>query len=193
MSLRIVDPPAGTVRHIAQRVAGMVAGGGLGSRRVLDATGPMQLAAPHPVFNLHLRSVRAGGNFERAVLTGWRFFLVTGGEVAGMVEASATYREEKPRFARVSYGRMTRCASDNLASAEADDAVQKGDFVLGMLRLPAVHVHALWFRDAYAVGRRDLFMPLEPSHSAVTPGRVLRAEEFMGQLVNVARSLPRSR
>lgn len=181
MALRTLAPPAGTLQAIGRRLATLAAREGL-RLPGLSSAAALRLAAPHPVFNLAQARVGAPHGQEYATLTGWRFFLVTPGEAIGSVEAEARTRFDRPRFARISAGPMVRCAARGLALAERSPAVRAGDYVLGMLRLPPLHVHALWLRDGRGRPARDLFIPLEPGPSALAPGRIMDCAEFMGAL-----------
>lgn len=186
MSLRTLEPPAGTLPHLRKRLAVLATGEGFHLRGMAGA-GALRLAAPHPVFNLAVERIGTRNYADYAVLTGWRFFLADAADAIGMVEAEAGTRFERPRFARVSAGRMVACAVRALHTAEQTPRVQAGDYVLGMLRVPTAHMHALWLRDGSGRARHDLFIPLEPAPSVIEAGRLMGPVDF-GRALSAARA-----
>jgi hypothetical protein len=183
MGIRVVDPPIGLARSLAKNLHAV------GSARHGTRSSTFSLAAPHPVFHLSRDAIRSGGGFETATMSGWKFFVVVRGRAMAMVEAAAQSPSSKRRFAGIWRGRLVSCASASLLRAESRPDVQMGDYVLGMLRVPALHVTALWLRDGQGHGDLDLFIPLDPAPHEVPVGEPMDRVEFMQHLSRAKGSL----
>jgi hypothetical protein len=185
VALTVLRPPAGTIELAVQVVSRLQAGAGFQTRGRLTNSGrqALWLAAPHPVFNLPVHGLAAQASFESARMTGWRYVACSNDEAVATVELSAQDHEALPRFARITDGRLAESVTQALGWAERSARVSRGRYVLGMLRLPALQVQALWLRHAQADGVHDLFVPLAPVPGPLVPGAPLQPARFMRALV----------
>jgi len=164
MGLTTLDPPEGAAKKACEFLAALKSGPGFQTRGELSKQHlRLYLAAPHPVFNLPLDQLDEDMPFESAVMTGWNYLVISSGATLATIELTASNHHDTPSFCRVTDGRMAKSAARGLVMAERSATVKGGDYVLGMIRVPSIHVHALWLRDGQADGIRDLFALLEPA------------------------------
>lgn len=194
MGLTTLDPPAATAETARRYVGTLKSGPGFQTRGALSRPHQrMWLAAPHPVFNLHLDEIGSHTSLEQARMTGWRFLVVSRSEALATVELAASSRNEAAVFCRITEGRMAASVVHAIKLAERSAVVRHRHYVLGMVRVPSIHLHALWLRDTQADGVHDLFAVLGPSPGAFSLDRLWRYGDFLGLLQNAkARCLQQS-
>lgn len=184
MTLHVVQPAASTVRAATLYLGRLKSGGGLLTRGALaDAnSGTLALAAPHPVFNLAADEIGHPDALARTRMTGWRFIVVSQGRAVATIEFAATSRRDVGRFSRVTDGRMAASSARAIGRAERSMQARRRRYALGMLRVTALGVTALWLRDLDEVGRHDLFSPVEPVPAGLTAERWLPIAQWMQAL-----------
>jgi hypothetical protein len=187
VDLSVLQPPDGTAELACLYVARLKAGPGFQTRGRLAAAAKdrLLLAAPHPVFNLAPADVGEQAGFESARMTGWRYLTLSGDQAVASVELAAEGPTMPARFSRITDGRMAESVTRAIAHAQRSTGRSGGRYFLGMLRLPALHVHALWLRHAQADGVHDLFVPLPPSPAPLEPESLLEPAGFMRALVEL--------
>jgi hypothetical protein len=184
MTLHVVQPPAATLR-VARTVLGRLSGGtGFLTRGALAASSrdDLWLSAPHPVFNIGVDDIERSDAIARTRMTGWRFFVLSGGRAVATMELAASRRRDAGRFARLTDGRMAASSARAIARAEAGTLTSGGGYALGMVRVPALGVSALWLRDRDQAGRHDLFAPVGSVPAQMTAERWLPSAAFMQML-----------
>jgi hypothetical protein len=72
---------------------------------------------------------------------------------------------------------------DAITSAEQEDRVRDSDFALRLLRVPALHLTALWLRGTDGT---DVIVPLAPAPRPFEPNRSYDAEEFAARAAELA-------
>lgn len=162
MTLHVVQPPAATLR-VARAILGRLGGGaGFLTRGALaDANhSDLWLSAPHPVFNVGVDNIGQSDAIALTRMTGWRFIVLSRGKVVATMELSASRRSDAGRFARLTDGRMAASSARAIGRAEAGTLTGGRSYALGMLRVPALGVAALWLRDRDRADRQDLFAPV---------------------------------
>jgi hypothetical protein len=156
----------------------------------LAAYAPLNLAAPHPVFNLSLHRVGTKNCLRHANLTGWRYFMVSADTALAMVECESSQPGEKPAFARISTGRSLECSVTALSALETSATIDSESYVLGMLRVPGMHAQALWLRNEHRSYKYDLFVPLSSAPTPLPVGEILGTERFLSNLGLAKAALP---
>ena len=107
--------------------------------------------------------------------------------VLAAAEASATGPTSRAVFSHTNEGSFVQSAAAALAELEAWPQVKSGKFALGLLRVPALHVLALWLRDEDHKDGGDLLVPLAPAPAPLVAGRQIGAKDFQTALQALAR------
>lgn len=164
MGLKMLDPPEAAAKTACDILGALRSGPGFQTRGPLSrCRSQVHIAAPHPVFNLPLEALDADKPFEAAAMTGWQYLVVSHSAALATVELRAPNRYASPTFCRLTDGPMAKSAARWISKAEKSSVVRNGRYALGMIRTPAIHIHALWLRHELADGTRDLFALLEPA------------------------------
>jgi hypothetical protein len=128
---------------------------------------PEELAhsEPHPVYVSTLDDLAAGKLLGAAKQTGWRYLLVHSDAAVAEAELSAGRHGAKGakgtkgkalEFAGLTHGPFTGATVDALHAAERLPQVEKADYELRLLKVPAVYLVALWLH-----GRdEDILIPM---------------------------------
>jgi hypothetical protein len=153
---------------------------------------PEELAhsEPHPVYVATLDDLASGKLLAAARQTGWRYILVQHDEVVGEAELTTGRSRAKGakkgakrtsharlEFAGLTHGPFAGATVDGLHAAERLPQVEKADYELRLLKVPAVYLVALWLHG----GNEDILVPLgQPpaglkKNKAYTEAAVIRA------------------
>jgi hypothetical protein len=120
---------------------------------------------PHPVYVATLDDLAAGKLLAAAKQTGWRYLLVHSDAAVGEAELSAGRRGAKGakgakskdlEFLGLTHGPFTAATIDALHAAERLPQVEKSDYELRLLKVPAVYLVALWLHGK----EDDLLVPM---------------------------------
>lgn len=144
----------------------------------------------HPVYVATLDDLASGKLLAAARQTGWRYLLVEHDEVVGEAELTAGRSGAKGakkgakrtshkglEFAGLTHGPFAGATVDGLHAAERLPQVEKADYELRLLKVPAVYLVALWLHGA----NEEILVPLgEPpaglkKNKAYTEAAVIRA------------------
>ena len=186
MPINLIKPDATVTDMFRARLSGMASSRGFRTRALAAAPAEsLNLAVPHPVFNLGLETIGRPGYLERAAMTGWRYLVTSGSTVIAGTEAQASHPRGEAVFTHTNEGAFVQSFSAEVERAEAWPEVKAGEYALGLLRVPALYVMALWLRDAQGRGDRDLFVPLAPAPAPLKAGVRLRADAFATALVEL--------
>ena len=98
------------------------------------------------------------------MLTGWRYVQLADGATRGKI-ADVT-SDDGPVLAATAEGALARTVADPGAGAEALLATATEDYEPRILRLPQVHMEALWLH-----GPEDRFFGLQGQHADLQIGR----------------------
>lgn len=188
MTLHVVQPDARTLRSAILYLGRLKSGGGFLTRGALaDADSQtLALAAPHPVFNLATDEIGNADALSRSRMTGWRFIVLSQGQAAGTLEFAATGRRDIGRFSRLTDGRMAASSARAIGRAERSIHARRRRYALGMLRVNALGVTALWLRDLDEQGRQDLFAPVEPVPAGMVAERWLPLAPWLRALARAS-------
>ena len=120
---------------------------------------------PHPVYVAGLDDLADGKLLAAAKQTGWRYLLVHGDAAVGEAELSAetraprgakSGRSKEPQFLGLTHGPFAAATIDALHAAERLPQIEKADYELRLLKVPAVYLVALWLHS----GSEDILIPL---------------------------------
>lgn len=188
MPLRLIQPTASTAEVVRAQLAGMAQQQQFRTRGLAAARpAALGLAAPHPVFNLALEQIGQPGAIDRAAMTAWRYLITSGSEVIAAAEASARHAKGRAVFSGTNEGVFVRGSAEAIARAEAWPEVRTGRYALGLIRVPALYVVALWLRDEEGKEGGDRFVPLAPVPPPLEGGKRLGRTEFEQALVEIKR------
>ena len=151
----------------------------------------LEHSEPHPVYVATLDDLAGGKLLSAARQTGWRYLLVQHDEVVAEAELSAARpaakgakgakksagAKQELTFASLTHGPFSGATVDGLHAAERLPQVEKNDYELRLLKVPAVYLVALWLHGAH----EDILVPLgQPpaglkKNKAYTEASVIRA------------------
>ncbi len=189
MSLRILTPAT----NVSERLAEQIFSTSRNIGTMMSALGGAQpdalgLAAPHPVFNLGLDAIDAPDWISKVQMTGWRYFVTSGASVVAASEASTSGPEGAVKGTLTNEGPFVLGTEEALAICERSTEVSKGNFVLGMLRVPALYVVALWLRNDAGSDELDRFVPAAPTPTSLEANAIMTPSDFIDALRNLKAS-----
>ena len=116
----------------------------------------------HPVYFVPLDALADGKLLQAAKQTSWRYLLVQDNEPIAEAELASGSRSAKGAksraldFVSLTHGPFARATVDALGAAERLPQVDREDYELRLLKIPAVYFVALWLHGA----RGDILMPM---------------------------------
>lgn len=144
-----------------------------------------QEGVPQPIYHLGLDAIASGRGLDAAEPIGWRYLL---GQTATPPTIAADVLRapagQSYVFAGLNQGPFVGQMLEVLRRTGRDPKVSQGDFEPRMLRVPALYIVALWLKERSPW--RDILIPLEPSHPALTPGLSYTVAEFEAALRRAA-------
>ena len=141
----------------------------------------MNLAVPHPVFDLTLADVAAAGSTIRNARPGlWRYLLMEGSAAVGSAEVAVDDGGNAERVSILNTGPFVAATERGIRYAERLPQVQRDAYELRLLRIPALYVLALWLK--HAVDVNDIIVPLAPAPRYLVPERPYGPLEFLQAL-----------
>lgn len=189
MALRTLQPSASVTERIATEIRGMAQRPGAEALALGGAmAASLGMAAPHPVFNLGLDSVESPDWLNLVEMTGWRYFVTSEAGVIAAAEASSESAGGPVKGTMTNSGPFVIGTEKALASVESDPKVAKGSFALGLLRVPALYVVALWLRGEGKSAGTDWLVPVAPTpeplqaDALTSPGDFVQALEKLKRL-----------
>ncbi len=147
---------------------------------------PLAQGLPHQSYNLGLDAVQAGRGLEAAQPTSWRFLLGEPSQ-APTVDAEVRAAAGTQTLAGLNYGPFVAQTFNALQAASSHPDVASGTFELRLLRVPALHVVAVWLKDT--TGSGDIVIPLAPAPAGLTAGRHYSAAELGAALATLAKTI----
>lgn len=146
---------------------------------VRTGRGRMTSSVPHPVYHLGLEELVRGGGLDQATLVGWRYLLEAGGRrVLGFAETSPDVGGGV-EFRALNTGGFGQATRDAVEAAEQLTFVERDEFEIRLLRVPALSLTALWLASPTA---EDALIPLPPAPRGVTVGAPVRAPDLLALL-----------
>jgi hypothetical protein len=122
----------------------------------------------HPVYFVPLDALAKGKLLDAAKQTGWRYLLVQDNAAVAEAElsvsrgaksakASKTATTARPlQFASLTHGPFAAATVDALGAAERLPQVERDDYEMRLIKIPAVYFVALWLHGA----KGDILIPM---------------------------------
>ena len=159
-----------------------------GANRVLQDQGASDAPRPmlsSPVYVLGLDAIAAGQDLSAAKLALWtHFFPSAQGDENELVAADVN--ADTSRFASLKEGPQVRGFYRQVQALQQAPDIGARSFELAQLRIPALHVKAVWLKDKAGTG--DVVIPVAPTDPALTPGRRYSVLDFLAALRPAAES-----
>jgi len=178
MSIQFPSPPPDVTEAISSRMRDVEATR-RGDARGLGGAAPSELtlSMPHDVYVLGADDVVAGRLPDNTERTGWRFIMY--GQDGAVASAETQLAPDgQQRFAAFNSGPYVMETVDNVNRINAEPAMRGQQPILSLLRIPAVHLTALWLHDPDG----DTFTPLAPAPEGLEPGRPYTSAELFDVL-----------
>jgi hypothetical protein len=142
---------------------------------------------PHIVYFARLNHVRNGVGLRYAKAVAWRYFLPsTGNEDLTLAEVNID-GIRRHTFASLHLIPQHRAHYDLLVSI-SDEAQSRGSFTFRLLRIPCIHVFAVWLRSRHR--GKDLLVPLAPKPHFLVHQKFYERKKFEQATMTAARSRP---
>jgi hypothetical protein len=188
MPLHVPQVPQQAAQTVQSAFQAHVEQGKLRLPSLRNATGPLELTQPHPIFNLDLADLAAGKGLEAAKPAGWRYLVQQGDNVLASAETALAPTGTEHVFSSFNEGGFVKSTAEAIRTAYALPQVNQGQFELRLLRVPALYVMALWIHDP---GKNsDVLVPLEPSPTDLPAGKPVPAAQLLDELRAKAHAVP---
>lgn len=184
MALKIASPPKQCLRLISDALDKFQSTPmEMYRESSLKAIPPKELDAslPHQVFLMGLIDV-IEASLDKAQPIGWRYIVLRGEQPVAAAEIEGTEARRRLQFSNFNEGPFVLESVKGIALAEKLPEMEKEDFVLRLLRIPALYVMALWIHG----DNREILIPLEPTHDLLVPNRKYTPTQFFRQLASAA-------
>jgi hypothetical protein len=198
MPLDIAPPPAASISSLNAALPKVAGSLGIalqapllaqGANRAIQEQGASDAPKPtlsSPVYVFGLDAIVAGTDLSAAKLGLWTHFFPSAREGDDQVVA-ADVNADTSRFAALKEGPQVLGFYRQVKTLQqAPDSVSPRSFELAQLRVPALHVKAVWLKDK--AGTADEVIPIAPTDPALTPGRHYSVAEFLAALRPAAES-----
>jgi hypothetical protein len=184
MTIQFPSPPPEVTEAISSRMRD-VAAAPQGDARGLGKSAPAELtlAMPHDVYVIGADDVIAGRVPDSANLTGWRFIMYSKDGAVASAETQVA-PDGQHRFALFNSGPFVSETVDTVNRINEQPSMKEQQPTLSLLRIPAVHLTALWLHD----GNEDTYTPLAPAPEGLEPNRPYSSAELFEVLRPQAQS-----
>jgi hypothetical protein len=159
-----------------------------GANKALQDKGGSEAPKPllsAPVYVLGLDAIVAGRDLSTAKLAVWTHVFASAPDGDAQVVA-ADVNADTSRFASLREGPQVLAFYRQVQALQRTPDVGPQSFELAQLRVPALHVKAVWLRDKE--GKGDVVIPVAPTDPSLTPGRRYSVAEFLTALRPAAES-----
>lgn len=177
MPIQTAEPPT-DINEAARNTLGQQAEQRTFRLPALASAAPetLDLATPHPVYNLGLDDLAQRRGLGAAQQTGWRFLVTADTAIVATAEVAAGTASHAGQFSHFNSGPFVPATTETQARAEQLPEVKAGTYELRLLRVPALYVMALWLKDLR--GHDDLLLPMAPAPAPLEATHTYTAEEF---------------
>jgi hypothetical protein len=159
-----------------------------GANRALQEKGTSDVPKPllsSPVYVLGLDAIVTGQDLSAAKLGLWTHFFGSVPDGDNQV-VSADVDADTSRFASLKEGPQVLGFYRQVRELQQTPDIGPQSFELAQLRIPALHVKAVWLKDKAGTG--DVVIPVAPTDPALTSGRRYSVPEFLAALRPAAES-----
>jgi hypothetical protein len=122
---------------------------------------------------------------DGARLTAWRFLLFEGSDAVAAAELSVDEKGGDIRFSSINSGPFVAATSQAFETRLKDPELEKQEWDVRMLRVPALYMFALWLHTAS--GRADRLIPIGTVPELLEKGRTYSRHELEEKLLLVAK------
>ncbi|HYH10454.1 MAG TPA: hypothetical protein VEK11_25645 [Thermoanaerobaculia bacterium] len=145
-----------------------------------ETAGGPAIGGQHQIYTIPGEAILRGELLAAAQSVGWRYLVMEDGDVIVAAELSG-HTDRDLAFAQTSTGAFVHGMSNAIALAERLDDVQRRDYELRLLRIPAAYFVAVWLHHE----TDDLLVPLAPAPAGIDPERVYVPQELLPHLIPV--------
>jgi len=138
-----------------------------------------------PVYVLGLDAIVAGQDLSAAKLAMWTHFFSAARDDDNQLVA-ADVNADTSRFASLKEGPQVHAFYRQVQALQQAPDIGLRSFELAQLRIPALHVKAVWLKDKG--GTSDVVIPIAPTDPALTAGRRYSVQELLAALRPAAES-----
>ena len=190
MALEIAQPPSQSLQALSAALPRLAARVGITSHaplitRTLEMTtqhpsalqvAPVTPVLSSPVFILGLDAIanRIGLAATRQVF--WTHLLPSEGDAVVAADVKSDHHE----FAALTQGPHPSAFLQQVRTLQGSPAMEGHSYQLAQLRIPALHVTAVWLRDKD--GKNDILIPIAPTPPELIAGRSYSMTEFENAL-----------
>jgi hypothetical protein len=197
MPIDIAQPPPASISSLSAVLPKIAGNRGIaskapllaqGANRMLQGQGTANVPSPtlsSPVYVLGLDAVVAGQGLSAAKLAMWTHFFSSARDDDSQLVA-ADVNADTSRFASLKEGPQVRAFYRQVQALQQAPDIGSRSFELAQLRIPALHVKAVWLKDKG--GTSDILIPIAPTDPALTPGRRYSVQELLAALRPAAES-----
>jgi hypothetical protein len=191
MPIDIAQPPPASISSLSAVLPKIAGNRGIaskapllaqGANRMLQEQGASNAPTPMlsaPVYVLGLDAIVAGRDLSAAKLAMWTHFFPSARDGDDQLMA-ADVNADTSRFASLKEGPQVRAFYRQVQALQQAPDIGLRSFELAQLRIPALHVKAVWLKDKG--GTSDVVIPIAPTDPALTPGRRYSVQELLAAL-----------
>jgi hypothetical protein len=177
-SLNAVLPKVAVNRGVALQAPQLAQSANRALQEQGGASAPRPLLSA-PTYVLGLDAIVAGRDLSAAKLTLWTHFFAAAADGDNQVVA-ADVNAETSRFASIKEGPQILGFYRQVQALQQAPDIAARSFELAQLRVPALHVKAVWLKDKAGAG--DVIIPIAPTDPALTAGRRYSVADFLAAL-----------
>ena len=197
MPIDIAPPPPASISSLSAVLPKIAGNRGIASKAPLLAQGANRMLqeqgtsdAPRPmlsspVYVLGLDAIVAGQDLSAAKLAMWTHFFSAARDGDEQLVA-ADVNADTSRFASLKEGPQVRAFYRQVQALQQAPDIGLRSFELAQLRIPALHVKAVWLKDKG--GTSDVVIPIAPTDPALSAGRRYSVQELLAALRPAAES-----
>lgn len=143
------------------------------------------VAQAFPVYHLGLDDiVNRRKGLRAARQSGWRYLIDDELSATVLLEQA----HDRHSFGSFTRGRLPAALARQVVELNNNPQLQQRTVEPSLLEIPALRVTALWLRDRDANPANDLIQPILSDQPAVPEGKLLTVDEFIGALIEPART-----
>lgn len=182
MGVTLDTPPAESLAALSSALKDMMPTDAAALESMVGGNQAMS-ELPHEIQNVGLDALASGGGIKEAETVGWRYLPSALPEAA--VEVLSDAAGGNHTFSEINRGPYVEATRETLASARSHPQIEKGEYRVTLLRIPALYVMALWFHATD--DGDDLVFVIPPMPQELSTGKAgYSIEEFNAVLQEMA-------
>ena len=136
-----------------------------------------------PIYYLGLGELKDKKDVSTAKHVSWRYLIKHKGKEVASADAFID-KDGTSKFSHVNEGPLVSGLVSALKIANSEAILQRNDFEVRILMVPALYVAALWLVDSRLI--QDYVVPFEPSPANITANRLVMVDRFIRTLHGLA-------